>query len=238
MNTYNIEFLAEVDSTNAYLRKKASEQPLPAQYAVCASVQLRGKGQRGNTWMSDPFLNLTASFVVKTPGSILELSWLNNAAALATAKTLEAYGVPKPTIKWPNDVYIADRKIAGILTENILINRKVSTAIVGIGANVNQLTFNGIAATSIAAVTGLENDITSILQSLYLQFYSALEVDKCTLLQQVNDRLYKKDKRVTFEQEGRLASFTVKQILKNGNLEVSNGTKSIEIEHHRTKWLK
>ncbi len=238
MATYNIEFLAEVDSTNSYLRKKAAEQPLPAQYAVCASVQLHGKGQRGNTWKSEAFLNLTASFVVKNPGNILELSWLNNAAAIATTKTLEVFGVSRPTIKWPNDVYIGDRKIAGILTENILINGHVSIAVVGIGVNVNQLKFDGIPATSIAAVTGSENDITDLLQSLYLQFYSSLEVDKHTLLQQVNERLYKKDTLVTFEHEGRFVSFTVKNLLKNGNLEVSDGTKSIEIEHHRTKWLK
>lgn len=238
MGTYNIEFLAEVDSTNAYLRKKAAAQLLPAYYAVSAGVQLQGKGQRGNVWESKPHDNITASFVVKNAGALAELSWLNSAAALAVVDTLSQYGVAQATIKWPNDVYIGDRKVAGILTENILINKEVKTAVVGIGLNVNQLKFGDYLATSIAAVTGVENDIVDVLHTIYDSFYAHANKSKEELLLAVNARLYKKDADVTFEQDGRTTLYTVKCLLKNGNLAVSDGANWLEIEHHKTKWVK
>lgn len=238
MGTYNIEFLAEVDSTNAYLRKKAAAQLLPAHYAVSTGVQLQGKGQRGNVWESTPHQNITASFAVKNVGALTELSWLNNAAALAVVNTLAQYGVAQASVKWPNDVYVGDRKVAGILTENILVNKEVTTAVVGVGLNVNQLKFGDYAATSIAAVTGIENDLVDVLHTLYDSFYAHANKTKEELLLAVNSRLYKKDADVTFEQDGRTTLYTVKYLLKNGNLAVSNGADWLEIEHHKTKWVK
>ena len=238
MGTYNIEFLAEVDSTNAYLRKKATEQLLPAAYAVSASMQSQGRGQRGKVWESEPYVNVTASFIVKNPGAANELSWLNNAAALAIVKSLIAYGLTNALVKWPNDVYVGDRKIGGILTENIIVNGKVTTAIVGMGVNINQLKFGDFAATSLAAVTGVENSTTAFLHTLYDQFYLKIESNREELLREVNRRLYKKEKSVTFEHLGRTIPYKVKCILKNGNLAVSNEEEWLEIEHHKTKWLK
>lgn len=238
MGTYNIEFLAEVDSTNAYLRKKAAAQLLPAHYAVSTGVQLQGKGQRGNVWESTPHQNITVSFAVKNVGALTELSWLNNAAALAVVQTLSCFGIANAKVKWPNDVYIGDRKIGGILTENILLHKEVKTAVVGIGLNVNQLKFGNYAATSLAAVTGIENDTIAVLHKLYDYFYAHTNKDKEELLQAVNARLYKKDMRVTFEQDGRTTLYTVKCLLKNGNLAVSDNADWLEIEHHKTKWVK
>lgn len=213
-------------------------QLLPAKYAVSASIQTKGKGQRGNMWESLPFENITASFVVKNPGALQELSWLNSAAALAVVQVITTYGVAKATVKWPNDVYVGDRKIGGILTENILVNSQVTSAIVGVGLNVNQLKFANSAATSIAAITGVANDTTAVLHDLYDCFYANIQKSKEQLLCAVNHILYKKEKRVTFEQEGRTTCYTVKEILQNGNLAVSNETHWLEIEHHKTKWVK
>ncbi len=238
MGTYNIEFLAEVDSTNAYLRKKAASQLLPAEYAVSASVQLQGKGQHGKVWDSQPFVNVTASFTVKKPGAAHELSWINSAGALAIVETLAHYKLKNTAIKWPNDVYVGDRKIGGILTENILINGQVSTAVVGVGVNVNQLKFGDYAATSLAAVTGLETDATDFLHTLYDCFYANVKKNKDELLKAVNERLYKRDEHVTFEHEGRTIPYIVKGLLKNGNLAVIDGTQWLEIQHHKTKWIK
>ncbi|MDG2454858.1 MAG: biotin--[acetyl-CoA-carboxylase] ligase [Bacteroidia bacterium] len=238
METYNIEFLAEVDSTNAYLRKKAAMHLLPAEYAVSASMQLRGKGQHGKVWDSQPYVNVTTSFIVKNPGKINELSWINSAAAMAIVQALAHYRLTKASIKWPNDVYVGDRKIGGILTDNIVVNGQVATSVVGIGVNVNQLKFGNYAATSLAAVTGVETDITAFLHTLYDCFYAQIIRSKEELLHAVNQRLYKKEENVIFEHEGRTITCTVKCLLKNGNLAIMDGKQWLEIEHHKTKWIK
>ena len=238
MTTHNIEFLAEVDSTNTYLKTKASKQLLPAQYAVCTGLQLRGKGQRGNTWESAPFANVLASLLVKEPGAATHLSSLNNAAALAVVHTLSQYGINNATVKWPNDIYIGDRKIAGILTENSFANGKVVFSVVGIGLNVNQMQFGDYKATSIGAVTGLENDCTNVLHHLYDAFYTLVKQSAEQLLADVNTRLYKKEKYVTFEEGERMSNYVIKCMLKNGNLAVSDKEQWIELEHHKAKWVK
>ena len=238
MGTYNIEFLAEVDSTNSYLRRKAASQLLPAEYAVSASAQLQGKGQHGKVWYSQPYANVTASFIVKKPGEINQLSWINSAAAMAIVQALAYYRLLNTSIKWPNDVYVGDRKIGGILTENILVNGQIVTSVVGIGVNVNQLKFGTYAATSLAAVIGIETDITAFLHTLYDCFYSQIVRSKEELLHAVNERLYKKEENVIFEHDGRTITCTVKCLLKNGNLAIMEGEKWLEVEHHKTKWIK
>ncbi len=237
MTRYTIEFLNEVESTNTYLKEKVRKQGLVSPYCVSAAVQMHGKGQREKVWESKPYDNILASFLVNKPGSFNDLSKLNYVAALAVVDCLQNAGITNVAIKWPNDVYVADKKIAGILIENSLTASEVKNAIVGIGLNVNQAEFDNLNATSMALETAITWDVTEVLHHLYDTVYYYLKQDLSKLLLSVNDLLFKKNELVTFEQDGRTVKYKIKAVLANGNLAVLQHENQIELEHHKVKWI-
>jgi BirA family biotin operon repressor/biotin-[acetyl-CoA-carboxylase] ligase len=206
-------------------------------YAVSAGSQSAGRGQRGKYWDSAPNQNILVSLLVSDPGDLAQLSWLNNAAALALVDVLEKNGIKNSRVKWPNDVYIGDRKVAGILTENVVSDKRVKYAAVGVGLNVNQRTFGDYRATSLSLVTGEEHNLIDVLHSLYDSFYKRIAENKDLLLEEVNARLYKLEKNVTFEKDNRMVEYEIKGILASGNLLVKKESNLIELEHHKVKWI-
>lgn len=135
--------LPRVASTNDYLKAKLSNsKPLPEGTVIMAVEQFSGRGQATTQWKSEPGKNLTASFLLHP--SFLHPAkqfTLNIAICLAIRETLSRIINQKVEIKWPNDIYINGKKIAGILIENILQGSTWKYAIVGIGINVNQKQF-------------------------------------------------------------------------------------------------
>ena len=127
-----IEILEEIDSTNEYIKRYLS---LGEDRVVAAKRQTGGKGTKGRSFLSNEggvyltALNFYRGFFAKDAFLIMAH------AATAVCKTAEHFGL-KPEIKWPNDVYLSGRKLAGILVENILEGDKIRASIVGIGMNV------------------------------------------------------------------------------------------------------
>ena len=232
MNSYNIEFLNEVDSTNFYLKKCIQERGLLAPYCVYAGSQTAGLGQRLRVWDSLPFENILASFLVDNFGHLSNLPQLNNAASLAIVETLSEFKV--------NDIKIniGSKKIAGILIENIVSHQEVKKAVVGIGVNVNQKHFDKFEATSVINELGYSVSVIEFLQVLYNHFYSYITKDKLLLNQSVNENLYKKGEMVTFKENDKKQSYIVNHICLNGNLQVSAMGEHFELEHHKVKWIK
>ena len=238
MSQYTIEFLNEVESTNTYLKGKVKNKSVAAPYCVSTSIQKVGRGQRGNVWYSDPFLNVVASFLVDTSSAVFELKKLNNAATLAVVSCLSTFGIKQVNVKWPNDVFVDGEKIAGVLIENVLAAGIVKSSVVGIGLNVNQKNFNGFNATSMLLMNKVKYDVSDVLMVLYDQFYDKVNWASSKLLLELNTLLYKKDENVTFEEDGRIVTYKVKAILENGNLSVESNNNVKEIEHHKCKWVK
>jgi BirA family biotin operon repressor/biotin-[acetyl-CoA-carboxylase] ligase len=238
LNNYNIEFLNEVDSTNFYLKKSIQKRGLSAPYCVNAGSQTAGRGQRSRVWDSQPFKNVLASFLVDNFGHLSTLPQLNNAATLAILDTLTEFKVNDIKIKWPNDVYIGSKKIAGILIENIVSHQEVKKAVVGMGINVNQKHFDKFEATSVINELGYSVSVIEFLQVLYNHFYSHITKDKRLLNQSVNEKLYKKGEMVTFKENEKQQPYIVNHICLNGNLQVSAMGKHFELEHHKVKWIK
>jgi BirA family transcriptional regulator, biotin operon repressor / biotin---[acetyl-CoA-carboxylase] ligase len=238
LQQYNISFLREVDSTNNYLKEILRTQNILAPFAVYAGKQTAGRGQRTKIWESEPFANMLCSFLVSNVGNLSDLAKLNNAAALAVVQALQGLGIKQVHIKWPNDVYAHNHKIAGILIENTFANGLVKNAVVGVGLNVNQLNFDGIEATSVRLLLGKTTEVVEVLHSVYDAFYYFMKQPSSTLLLGINEVLYKKNERVTFATGDRMANYTVQAILANGNLSVSDHGNLKEIEHHITKWIK
>lgn len=132
-------WIAQTDSTNIYLKENAnSVRPMTM---VMAKEQTAGRGQRGNSWESQQGKNLTFSFYFQPEGvRPAEQFVISEAVALAMVSALEHYGI-EAEVKWPNDIYVGNRKITGILIENSVLGAEISRCIVGIGLNVNQKEF-------------------------------------------------------------------------------------------------
>lgn len=151
--------LPEVDSTNNWIA--AHENEIPSPCLVRAHTQSRGRGQRGNSWESEPGKNFTGSILFH-PKDFEAVSQfiLSEAFALAVIDTLHDYGIDAK-VKWPNDIYVGNRKICGILTEHVILGRLIKRTISGIGINVNQKFFISDAPNpvSIINILGKELDL-------------------------------------------------------------------------------
>ena len=139
-NKRRIMWLERVDSTNDEARRHISD--IDNLSVVSALSQTAGRGQRGNTWTSNAGENLMFSIVLKSPALMAEDHFaLNEISALSVADFLSTYGI-KAEIKWPNDIYVGEKKICGILIENSFRGKTISSSIIGIGLNINQRNFN------------------------------------------------------------------------------------------------
>ena len=238
LNNYNIEFVNEVDSTNSYLKNSVQNRGVSSPYCVYAGNQTAGRGQRSHSWESQPFDHILTSFLVDDFGHLSNLPQLNNAAALAIIDTLKEFKVDNIRLKWPNDIYVSSKKIAGILIENIVSQQEVKTAVVGIGININQKHFNNFEATSVVNELGFKVSVIEFLQVLYNYFYLHITKKGLTLNESINEYLYKKGDMVTFNEDGKKQSYIVNQICLNGNLQVGAMGEKLELEHHKVKWVK
>ncbi|MDR6783538.1 biotin--[acetyl-CoA-carboxylase] ligase [Pedobacter africanus] len=136
--------LSEVDSTNNFLKVKASNsEPLPEGTVIMADNQFAGRGQQQNAWYAERGLNLTFSvFLCPSFLPIANQFLLNMAISLALKNALGELLGPFLKVKWPNDLYYKNQKLGGILIENILAGATYKACIVGIGLNVNQQNFD------------------------------------------------------------------------------------------------
>jgi BirA family biotin operon repressor/biotin-[acetyl-CoA-carboxylase] ligase len=137
----NFIFLTEVESTNNYANQLVLSKAAEHGTVVLAQHQKKGRGQQGNQWESEPGKNLLASFILfpqfLTAAKQFFLSKVASLALLDFLKT-EAGDV---SVKWPNDIYIDNKKVAGILIENSIKGSNLSSAVIGIGLNLNQEKF-------------------------------------------------------------------------------------------------
>lgn len=138
-NMTDIIWLDSTDSTNEEVRRHISE--IDNLSVMSAMSQTDGRGHKGNSWSSEPGQNLTFSIFLKRPGlKAYDQFALSQIASLSVTDFLSSYGIDA-RIKWPNDIYVGDRKICGILIENSLKGQMIDWSIIGIGLNVHQKCF-------------------------------------------------------------------------------------------------
>ncbi len=177
---HDIIWLESVDSTNKEAQRRISD--IDNLSVLSAKQQTEGRGQRGNTWSSESGKNLLFSVVMKFSDSIFDGEFLpainahdqfviSETAALSVVDLL-AENDTEAKIKWPNDIYVGDRKICGILIENSLKGNSLSHSILGIGLNVNQTSFDPSLPnpTSITLETGRTYDLRSLLER-YMEIF-------------------------------------------------------------------
>lgn len=177
------EWLERVDSTNTHCMKKAQAGELEG-YVVAAFFQEQGRGQRGNTWESEDGKNLTFSLLLRPNFLRVEEQFsLSKVIALSICDWINLEGV-KPKIKWPNDIFIGDKKVAGVLIENSFSGSTLDVSVIGIGLNLNQYDFSPYLPnpTSMMKITGKQyspevvlSEIAVSIQMRYLQLKYGLK---------------------------------------------------------------
>lgn len=174
----NVIFLPETNSTNIDAMDLLAKTNPPEGTCIITDFQTAGKGQIGRGWQSNPGENLLVSFILYP--DIIKASdqfYLNMAVSLALVGTLAEYDIAV-AIKWPNDIYHKDKKITGILIQNILAGNYIKATVIGIGLNVNQSEFpdNIPNPASMSMITYQVYDIKAVLEKLscHLEYYYLL----------------------------------------------------------------
>lgn len=173
-NKQRIIQLEETDSTNRYLKQLVHSERPEEGTVVLADYQTGGRGQMGNSWFSTKGDNLLFSMVLypkQMPAG--ESFILSRITSLAIKNMLDAFA-DDIRIKWPNDIYLKEKKIAGILIENDIQGKEVDNTVIGIGINVNQQMFpfdlpNPI---SLRQVTGVVHNREHLLELFLEQFFA------------------------------------------------------------------
>jgi len=203
----NIIRVETVSSTNSYLKESARNRVLEEGTVVVARNQTAGKGQRGNSWESEAGKNITCSILLYPSFlPVQRFFLLSEAVSLGVKEMLDVYtsGI---TVKWPNDIYYQEKKIAGILIENELTGNVYTSSVVGTGLNVNQERFLSHAPNpvSLKQITGEDFDTKTLLEKLVeniLYCYEQLKSgDIETIIQKYHDALYRRAGFHRFEDE-------------------------------------
>jgi BirA family biotin operon repressor/biotin-[acetyl-CoA-carboxylase] ligase len=148
---WQIRHLASVDSTNR-ATLDAARAGAAEGLVMVADHQTAGRGRLGRTWEAAPGSALLVSVLLRPALAPDRLAWTTMAAALALADAVEAVGGVAARLKWPNDLVVGDRKLAGVLAEADVVGGTVRAVVVGVGCN--------LAATAIP--TGLADAATSV----------------------------------------------------------------------------
>jgi BirA family transcriptional regulator, biotin operon repressor / biotin---[acetyl-CoA-carboxylase] ligase len=173
----NVIYLPSCHSTNTLAAQMIQNQGLADGTIVITSNQTAGRGQRGNVWQTMPGQNITASFVLKpTFLTATEQFKLNIAVSLAVHEFLSNYIEDELFVKWPNDIYVKNQKLGGILIENSLVGSRIAYSVIGIGLNINQIEFADDKATSLRLMNpkvefDLEKLVAELSESLERKYF-------------------------------------------------------------------
>ncbi len=228
----NILVFDELDSTNNYARQMVAEKQVK-DAVVLAHYQQKGKGQQGNFWESEKGKNLTFSLVSTTDYLHATKQFYISkvvSVALVNWMSTEAEDV---RIKWPNDIYVGKKKVAGILIENTIKGQKLDTSIIGIGLNLNQKKFYSDAPNpvSLKQLSGKDYAIELVLQQLLQSIDEQLNLLRGFKFTEIDDQylehLYLYKKWSWYKKDGKTFEARIVGIGEFGQLQLE--TKQSEI---------
>ena len=189
--------LEQIDSTNAYLQRLQSECDI-RNWVVSADMQTAGKGMGSNSWESEVGKNLTFSLALDVSFLPAEKQFLlSEAVPLGIVEVLDKLlPVEKLSIKWPNDIYYGNRKLAGILINSTIKANMMDISIIGIGLNVNQMQFQDWPThpVSLKLITGKDFELQPFLEQIAEHIIikvEQLKADPTTIEQNYLKRLFR-----------------------------------------------
>jgi BirA family biotin operon repressor/biotin-[acetyl-CoA-carboxylase] ligase len=227
-------YFENLPSTNTHAALIMKTTDLPEGSVIYTNYQSAGRGQMGNTWESSDGKNLLISIIL-FPSMInpAEQFLLSMAVSLAICDFLERH-IPQSTIKWPNDIYVNNDKIAGILIENTILGDKIQNTIAGIGLNINQDVFISDAPNpvSLRMLTGKNYDLSECLNKLTSDLdkrYKQLISEHFTQIrQEYISRLYHLNEWHKFKDKNGIYSGQLLSVTDNGKLVVEKRDRSKE----------
>ena len=233
---FKIIHIDETDSTNRWLRNSSGtvlnesshENSLgivPSELCVVADYQTAGKGCGSNSWESERGKNLTFSMLIHPEGiPANEQFRITEVVSVALCETLEPYINNKVEIKWPNDIYVGDRKICGILIENRLQGATIRDSIIGIGLNVNQRVFLSDAPNPVSMyqLTGQETDLDALLHQFLAAFGRVAQTP--TTSSDYRARLFRKGIPALYEDSSGRFKATLEDVETDGRLVLRDDT--------------
>ncbi len=206
MIPFKIIKINAIDSSNNEIKRLYQNKLHTNGLVVWVKNQTDGRGQGNKKWLSQPDKNLTFSIFLSGENfSFLSHISLNLITSLSVKEVLNTYGIKKIFIKWPNDILSVDKKISGILIENLYKGKKLMGSIVGIGINVNQVIFpKNFNVTSMKIIMGSIFSLKNVLSS-FLEIFNQnliLYKDFDLLKRDFNKGLFRKKELINYEING------------------------------------
>ena len=227
----NLIELESVDSTNEYAAALLAKSKVPEGTAITAGFQSSGKGAAGNRWQSHVGENLLVSVILyPTFLAPRHQFFLNQAISLAVADTV-IFFLPQAVvhIKWPNDVFADEHKVAGILIENSIQGQQIQHSIVGIGLNVNQVAFESglLRAASLCSVSEKTFSIAEVRNKLFAELekrYLQLKMQHINTLQkEYIQKLYRLEEESLYRADGKRFNARIAGLTAEGKLILQTG---------------
>lgn len=219
-----------IDSTSSYIKKNYKN--LNNFTFVSASYQTNGHGRLNRLWESKSNSNLMFSFLIKDKKLINKFTNISLATGAIILNVLKSLGINNVFIKWPNDVYVNDKKICGILLESISNGNTIEMLCVGVGLNVNQKEFEVETATSIYLNTNKKHNLYLLKRKIYKQLIEKLNKlrdDEFDYLSIVKGNNYLLNKEVYAEINNKKTIVRVIDINKDNTLKVMCDNKEFDL---------
>lgn len=236
-----IQYMSECHSTNDIAADIAKSAGSLEGTLVITDHQTRGRGQRGNSWLSAKGENITFSIILKP--SFLKATdhfQLHYISSLAVYNALREI-VRDVKIKWPNDILVKGKKICGILVENAISRGHIDTAIIGIGLNVNQTHFENERATSLKDITGQshkrEELIASICEKLEAAYLSLRSGNLANLKIQYLNALFQFNEAAMYEAHGETFSGCIQGVDTQGRLMIDRAGEVLFFDFKEVRFL-
>ena len=217
--------LDSVDSTNNYAMARLHERTASHGNAYFAREQQRGRGRRGKTWRSQKDKNIMLSIVLNTEFlAVYQQFHLIISTSLGCLDFFNRYLTNNVKIKWPNDLYWNDRKAGGILIENLIKGDLWQWAVVGIGLNINQTSFDPDLPNpvSLKQITGETYDILKTANELYedvMTRFDDLKKNKFeSLFRSYNRSLYRLAEPIKLKKDNMVFNTRLSGVSKQGQL--------------------
>ena len=229
-------YINSTNSTNTLLKELIAKGQEP-EY-IYAGYQTAGRGQTGNSWESEKDKNLICSILLPPDKN---LYFLNIAVSVAICRVIKSVLGQRSglcsvlSIKWPNDIYYKDKKLAGILLENAMVGSQIKYSIAGIGLNVNQTVFvsNAPNPVSLKQITGREYDIDQLMIGLLEAVKSVLNEPEEVIWTEYKAHLYRKEGYWPFEDQNETFEARIEDILPTGEIVLRDKNNKKRIYHFK-----
>ena len=222
-------YIKATHSTNTLMKELlAKGEWREGERFLYTAFQTAGRGQAGNGWESEEGKNLLCSILLPPNKN---LYFLNIAIGVALLRVIGEYF----TIKWPNDIYFGDKKVAGILIENAIIGNEIKYSIAGIGLNVNQTTFVSDAPNpvSLKQIRGQEYDIERLMNHLFETVQRVLNESEQEVWAYYKSHLYRREGFWPFEDKDGPFEAAIKDVLPTGEIVLEDKKGQERIYHFK-----